>query len=195
MIDAVRRAVGRLDRTADRAFDRLRGRPVADRTMYAASELADFSLLWHLVGATRALGSRRSERAAVRLSATLAVESVLVNGLVKSLFRRTRPTTAEDRPLPVRTPRSSSFPSGHASAAFCAATLLSESSPAWPVWYGLAGIVAASRVHVEIHHASDVLAGAAVGIAIGRAVRRVAPLDRRAPVNGMEPAPDRFGEA
>ncbi len=189
MIDAVRRVVGHLDSGADRAFDRVRGRPVVDRAMYAASEVADFSLLWHLIGVARALRSRRDERAALRLSATLAIESVVVNGMVKSLFGRTRPPTSEPRPLRLRTPRSSSFPSGHASAAFCAATLLSDRSAIWPVWYGLAAVVASSRVHVKIHHASDVVTGAVVGVAIGRVARRAVPLD------GMDQPDSLFGGA
>ena len=45
-----------------------------------------------------------------------------------------------------------------------------------PVWYGLAAIVAASSIHVRIHHASDVLVGAGSGLALGRAIRKVFPL-------------------
>ena len=33
-----------------------------------------------------------------------------------------------------------------------------------PLWYGIAAAVAASRVHVRIHHGSDVVAGAAIGL-------------------------------
>ena len=73
-------------------------------------------------------------------------------------------------------PLTSSFPSGHASAAFCAAGLLSEGSRLEPAYYALAAVVAASRVHVKIHHASDVVAGAAVGtVARGRRQAGVAP--------------------
>ncbi len=70
----------------------------------------------------------------------------------------------------------SSFPSGHASAAFMAATLLSDRSRMKPLWYGLASIVAASRIHVRIHYASDVAVGVGVGLALGRLVRKLAPI-------------------
>ena len=46
-----------------------------------------------------------------------------------------------------------------------------------PVYFGAAAIVAASRVYVKIHHASDVIAGVAVGLALGRIGRRLAPLE------------------
>jgi hypothetical protein len=57
-----------------------------------------------------------------------------------------------DRPHSLRQPLTSSFPSGHASAAFVAAALLSDRRPLpeKALWYGLAGVVASSRVHVKI---------------------------------------------
>ena len=165
-------AVAALDDAVDRAWEGLRGHPVADQIFYAASQLGDFSLLWHLLGVTRGLVSDEGIREAARLSAALAVESALVNGAVKSLFRRERPAHAEERPHHLRQPLTSSFPSGHASAAFMAATLLAERTRMKPLWYALAGVVAASRVHTRIHHASDVVAGAALGLALGRVVRK-----------------------
>jgi undecaprenyl-diphosphatase len=165
------------DDAVDRALDRLRGRPTVDRTMYVLSELADFSLLWHLIGVTQAVTGRRTFNDAVRLSAVLGVESLLVNGGIKSLFRRVRPEPETPRPYNLRRPLTSSFPSGHASAAFTAASILSERSSSWPLYYGLAGLVASSRVYVKIHHASDVAGGVAIGLALGHAVRRFWPRD------------------
>ena len=69
----------------------------------------------------------------------------------------------------------SSFPSGHASAAFTAAGVLSQGDPLWPLYYGVAVVVASSRVYVKIHHASDVVAGAAIGIGLAAIARRVWP--------------------
>ena len=175
------RRVGAFDRAVDKAFDdHLRGRPKADRLFYAASALGDFSLLWHLVNVARSLRpGRRHERGGLRLVVALGAESLVVNWGIKSLFRRARPVAgARPRPRPLRTPRSSSFPSGHATSGFMAATLLADGSrpPSVPLWYGLAGVVAASRVHVRIHHASDVVAGGLIGVLFGLVLRRVWPL-------------------
>ena len=172
----LRSRVARFDAAVDRRFDRIRGHPVADRVFYDASEVADFSLIWHMIGIGRALLSSKREPEAVRLVVLLGVESVLVNGLIKGLFRRSRPVVQQARPRRLRQPRSSSFPSGHASSAFTAAGLLSERSRAGPAWYGLAAVVASSRVHVKIHHASDVAAGAVLGLVLGRTFRRIWPL-------------------
>jgi len=165
-----------LDEAVDRVWDRLRGHPTLDRVFYTASELGDFSLIWHLLGTAKGVTSRRGSREATRLALALAAESALVNGAVKSAFRRERPVHEEERPHGLRQPLTSSFPSGHASAAFMAATLLADRSKVKPAWYGLASIVAASRIHVRIHHASDVVVGAGVGLALGRMVRKLVPL-------------------
>ncbi|HVL03510.1 MAG TPA: phosphatase PAP2 family protein [Acidimicrobiales bacterium] len=170
------RWVTAFDRSVELGFDRLRGRRHLDRLFYTASALADYSLLWHLAGTGRALFSAQHEREALRLGVALGVESVAINVGVKSLFRRTRPRRQEHEHHFLRQPRSSSFPSGHATSGFMAATLLSEGQSRWRRigWHVVASVVAASRVHVGIHHPSDVVAGALIGIGLGHLVRRVA---------------------
>jgi membrane-associated phospholipid phosphatase len=176
-----RERVRAFDDGVDSAFDKVRGNPVVDRVFYAASELGDMALVWHLISVARGLRSDEHAKDAVRLSAVLGVESVLVNGVVKSFFRRTRPTWDQPRAYRIRRPRSSSFPSGHASSAFTAAGVLSEHDELWPLYYAIAAAVAASRVYVKIHHASDVVAGVATGIVLGRLARKVWP----SPVHGQ----------
>ena len=173
----LRARINRFDDRVDGAFDNLRGNPVTDRLFYGASELGDFSLVWFILGALRGLRSERDWHAAVRVGIGLAVESALVNGVIKSFFRRRRPATAGFvHALPLRRPRTSSFPSGHATSAFSAAALLSEDDALWPLYYVIATIVATSRVYVKMHHASDVIAGAALGAVMGRAARKAFPL-------------------
>ncbi len=168
------------DDAVDARFDRIRGIPAVDRALYSVTELADFSLLWHLLGAARGLRSDADAADAVRLSIVLGMESALVNGGLKSLFKRSRPVPEFERPHHLRVPLTTSFPSGHASAAMCAATLLSDGRGrgAKIGWYGLATVVAASRVHVKIHHASDVVGGAVVGLVVGRVALRAWPRRR-----------------
>jgi undecaprenyl-diphosphatase len=143
--------------------------------MYAASDLGDFSLIWHLVSASRALWPDRRPVHVVRVAAVLGVESALVNGPVKSMFRRHRPAWEQERPRRLRRPRTSSFPSGHASAAMTAAGVLAENDPLWPLYYAVGAVVAGSRVYVKIHHPSDVVAGALLGLVLARVARRVWP--------------------
>ena len=109
---------------------------------------------------------------AIGLSTALGVESALVNGPVKSMFRRSRPVQDVPRPHHLRQPKTSSFPSGHASAAMVAAALLSRHTGG-AAWYAVGAVVATSRIHVRIHHASDVAGGVVIGVALGAIARRV----------------------
>ena len=67
-----------------------------------------------------------------------------------------------------------SFPSGHATNAFAIASAIAtryDDSPVVPsIAYGLATSVAVARVHDRVHFASDVLAGAMIGRAIGKSI-------------------------
>lgn len=171
--------VRRFDETVDTAVDRLRGHRVADRSFYAVTELADFGLLWMLIGAARGLRSEDDAAEFWRLAAVLGVESVVVNGAVKSLFRRERPVVQDERPHRLRIPLTTSFPSGHASTAMVAATLLGEGRRTAPLYYALGLWVASSRVYVRIHHASDVVGGLALGLTLGHVARRAWPGRRR----------------
>ena len=77
---------------------------------------------------------------------------------VKVAVRRDRPTG-----------ECCSFPSGHASVTFATASVLERHfgyRGAWPTWV-IAGYVAASRLTENRHFASDVLFGAALGVASG----------------------------
>jgi undecaprenyl-diphosphatase len=168
--------VSALDDTVDRAFERVRGQPALDRLFTTASHLGDFSLVWHIVGITRALTARRRARQSIVFAVLLGFESLIVNQGIKRLFRRPRPTVTGEPGLRVRKPMTSSFPSGHASSGAFAATVLTsyDGRRSAPLWWTVATIVGTSRVYVRIHHASDVIAGAVVGHLLGLAGARVA---------------------
>ena len=177
LLSAASASIVRFDAAVDRWWETLRGQAVADRVMYGASNVGEFSQVWHVLGAARALSPRRGVCDAVRFSALMTLESLVVNQGAKRLFARRRPGTAAQNPTrhPLRQPITSSFPSGHASAAFCAAAVLSRGSRVAPLYRVLATIVAVSRIHVRLHHASDVIAGALIGEIFGRVANRLMP--------------------
>ena len=135
----------------------------------AATALGDFGILWHLVGIVRAVADTSRVKQALILSALMGVESLLLNQGIKPFFKRERPTVKGDSRFKIRKPRTSSFPSGHASSAFFAAVVLTRwsSGPAIAAWFVFAVIVATSRVAVRIHHATDIFAGALIGTTMG----------------------------
>jgi membrane-associated phospholipid phosphatase len=76
----------------------------------------------------------------------------------------------------VHRPHSHSFPSGHATIAFAAATVLAGLVPRGRVaFYVLAAAIAWSRVYVGVHYPLDVLAGAVLGTALGYLALRALP--------------------
>ena len=168
-------ASARFDAAVDGAVEAIRN-PALDHVCYALSAAADHSKLWHAVGWLRGIATGRRDDAR-RLSTALAIESFATNIVIKTIVGRVRPERpASDGPLPynMRVPITRSFPSGPATAAFTAAVFLSDDGAELaPLWFTLAGAVAFSRVYVRMHHASDVLAGAALGLAMGKTLHRM----------------------
>jgi hypothetical protein len=169
--------VDAFDRRVDVLLEQLRGNPIADRVFSTASHVGDFSLVWHGIGLARGIARGRPDQVVV-LALMLGAESLIVNQGVKRLFRRERPTATGDDRLRVRRPKTSSFPSGHASSAAFAAMVLSgwDGPRLGMVWWKIAAIVGISRAYVRIHHGSDVVVGALVGSLLGLVGRRLARL-------------------
>lgn len=125
-------------------------------------------MLWIAISALLTAGGRRARIGAARGLAAIAVASAVSNGLLKPVFRRHRPGHQE--PLVPR-PGSFAFPSGHSASAFAFAAAACWQQPALAPMLGpLAAAVAYSRVRTGVHHRGDVLAGNAIGAAIGLAV-------------------------
>jgi membrane-associated phospholipid phosphatase len=170
---------GRFDEWTDARLELIRGNPYADAVFTTASTLGEFSLIWHATNVARGVTGIGTARQIPLFAALVGAESLVVNQGIKRLFRRRRPTEAGDDRFPVRRPATSSFPSGHASSAAFAATVLTgwDGRRLAPLWWTLATTVAVSRAYVRIHHASDVAAGlttgAALGLAAGRLLRGV----------------------
>jgi membrane-associated phospholipid phosphatase len=161
------RRVQRLDRRLMRRSFGARS-PALDRSLVAITRAASYSRLWLLIAGVLAIfGAGQGRRAAGRGLIAIAIAATVANGPAKLLVRRRRPSSRR-RPALIRTPRSTSFPSGHSAAAFAFATGACAELPVLaPALVPLAGAVAYSRVHTGVHYPSDVAAGVAIGIGSG----------------------------
>lgn len=86
--------------------------------------------------------------------------TVAATEVLKAIVREPRPGNPDS---------TTSFPSGHASAAFTVATMQSHYHPREAVfWFAGAAAIAQSRVALDRHRWTDVAAGAALGIGVAR---------------------------
>jgi undecaprenyl-diphosphatase len=166
-------AVATFDTVIDGWFEPLRGRPGLDGVAKVITGLGDRGLMWAATTVWRARHSGPSRSRAVRALAIAGFESSLVNAGLKAVIGRSRPDQTGLRlvegGIPVRAPRTSSFPSGHTLAAFCAATVMAEHHDRSGniLLFTSASLVGVSRIYLRAHHASDVLGGVAIGMALG----------------------------
>ncbi|MBV8183422.1 MAG: phosphatase PAP2 family protein, partial [Hyphomicrobiales bacterium] len=141
--------------------------------------IVGFGLAWASFGGTsresRARLVIRAERALFMFSA-IGLPS-LVTTLLKHLVGRMRPRYFETlgafhfEPFSLAASKAS-FPSGHATTAAALIIAFGVVAPRWRSSVAvLAALVFLSRMAVEAHYVSDILAGALIGIAGARAMR------------------------
>ncbi|HEX9366744.1 MAG TPA: phosphatase PAP2 family protein [Vicinamibacterales bacterium] len=126
--------------------------------------LAGAGMAAYLIG--RGKGNGRLQHLGMDEIEAQILTDAIVYGM-KEAVRRKRPIRSDGT-------RASgfSFPSGHAAATFAAATVLQQhlGYRAGIPTYLIATYVAMSRLHENVHKASDVVMGATVGLIVGRTV-------------------------
>ena len=135
--------------------------------MAVYSRAGEHAACWIILGLSGAGTTEDPGRRAAWLRGVgVVVASYAINQAIKFTVRRPRP---ELPGLPPLTPTVSglSFPSAHATTSFAACSAFGGLMPPGPL-YLAAGLFALSRPYLGVHYPSDVLAGAALGTAIGR---------------------------
>jgi undecaprenyl-diphosphatase len=162
-----------LDRALFRAVFRVKWTPLT-AVLRAFTVAGTAGALWGFLAAAAFLltGLRPSNL----LIPWVAVASswTLAEG-VKYLFNRARPYISDTEIAPlIKTPSSSSFPSGHSATAAAGALTLSVVYPSFAPALLLSGfLVALSRIYLGVHYPLDVLAGILIGSATAGCVLAV----------------------
>lgn len=174
----------------DRHFAEVLQNPAAQENRFLGKSATAFRLLGLEGSIGTGLGlyilGRLDDQRRVQDLGLHSLESILLGTAmttgIKMLAGRTRPHLDVRNPHNFRFGRGfsgdeyRSFPSGHATAAFAfAATVSRETQMWWPrsrwyvgtVMYGGATLVGMSRMYNNMHWASDVLGGAAIGTLVG----------------------------
>ena len=139
--------------------------------MTAYTSLGDHGVLWIGITLLLLLG-RKTRRAGVVGILALALGAAATNLTLKPLIERLRPFVADPSLLPlIVVSDMNSFPSGHTTAAFAAATGWYLALPETLRWrwtlFLSALLMGVSRLYVGVHYPTDVLAGTVIGIAAG----------------------------
>jgi membrane-associated phospholipid phosphatase len=133
---------------------------------------------WGVLGGFFLAGKLFDDDRATAVAQDGVASSLIAAGAITPLLKFTI-----GRRRPSQTPETfdlgdggASFPSGHATQAFAIASVLASHYDS--IWvkvgaYTLAGLVGWSRMEQKAHYASDVLAGALIGIVVGKAVVRL----------------------
>jgi len=147
-------------------------------------------------------GGRAAGRRGLASTAGTSFEALLWGGIVsqagKLAMGRRQPTESSDARYFFH--GSASFPSGHATRSFAVAAVIADRYGPRGAWtaYPIAALVSAAMVQRGIHWTSDIVAGAGLGLAVGKGIAARHPASGDAAARGgrtrrlawrLQPAP------
>ena len=127
-----------------------------------------YGQLWLIIAALLLI-FKKTRKAGISVLIAYVAVYLLGQIVLKQLISRPRPCQIDQAfALLVARPSSSSFPSTHSAWAFGAATaIFMQHRKLGAAAYAVAALIAFSRLYMFLHFPTDVLFGAALGIALG----------------------------
>ena len=139
-----------------------------DAIMPFITQLGDAGLIWIILSIGLIIPKKTRKIGFVMIIA-LILNGIICNIILKPMLARIRPFDVNTAiKLLINKPRDFSFPSGHTSASFTAASVLFfRKSKLFVPSLVLAFLISFSRLYLYMHYPSDVLAGLVLGILCG----------------------------
>lgn len=148
---------------------------ILDKIMPIITKLGDVGIVWFAISIALII-SKKYRRIGWVCILSLFISSLIGEIFLKHTIQRTRPfNVVAGIDLLVRKPITSSFPSGHTTASFAVAYVISKTIKDFkPYVIVLAILIAFSRLYLFVHYPTDVLAGIVIGLLSGMAAVRFA---------------------
>ena len=139
-----------------------------DAIMPFITQLGDAGLMWIILSIGLIIPKKNRKIGFVMIIA-LILNGIICNIILKPMLARIRPFDVNTAiKLLINKPRDFSFPSGHTSASFTAASVLFfRKSKLFVPSLVLAFLISFSRLYLYVHYPSDVLAGLVLGVLCG----------------------------
>ena len=139
-----------------------------DSIMPLISHLGDSGLVWIILSIGLVIPKKTRKLGFVMIIA-LVLNGIICNIILKPMLARLRPFDVNTSiKLLINKPRDFSFPSGHTSASFTAASVLFfRRSKLFVPSLILATLIGFSRLYLYVHYPSDVVGGIILGIVCG----------------------------
>lgn len=139
--------------------------PIGDVVMTVITKLGNGGFCWIATGISL-LMSKKYRKVGIFVLASLCIEILLCNVILKNVVGRIRPCDVSNTiQLLIPRPKDYSFPSGHTAASFAAVTALYLGKvKRWYLALLLAVAIAFSRLYLYVHYPTDILGGIIVGV-------------------------------
>lgn len=148
---------------------------ILDCIMMLITSLGNGGLLWIFIsimlisippiGKESLEKKKRRKNYGILLLISLVLTAILGNLIIKNIIQRPRPFQVDTSVIPLIHPREYSFPSGHTSSSFAAATILLLYNPkAGGFAFLVAGLIAFSRMYFFVHFPTDIFGGIVLGV-------------------------------
>lgn len=139
--------------------------PALNQLMILFTKLGNAGLLWIII-AFILLCLKPYKRCGIALLCAIPISILICDDFLKPIFGRVRPNIKfQEIPILISIRNSPSFPSGHTTMGFAAATTMFHyHKKLGIIGYLLAAIIGFSRLYLFVHYPTDILGGILLGI-------------------------------